>query len=438
MKSKFGMPIPAPTKVAASCVSVTERAEAIPVDLLADDATFAIGTFFADGTSQTLSLEATNFAQAHISAYQIRELVSPSTVFLTPPANAPFVDGPFSLSVAFSKEVTGLELSDFVVNNASTSNLVAIDASNYTLDITPSAQGSLSIQIPTGSVENVGDIATNSESNLLVLHDLAPGTFLSGTLDLSGRDTTGLGAGEGGGFFSSPKTFDSISDLSLDDIPWTDGTLSGTFDLNFVATSSLAGIRRGGKGGFGTADDASGGALVDSGEFLELGTFVASDLRGDLSELMIDNIQVLAVYLGNASTNDGATINGLVASGAPGGDTTEEMRNEILQSPLATIAGTGTGNGYSVNGIEISFMTSPRIEIVSCEVNDALGFDVTYSGLSTDTTYELRHSPDMLTPFTLVEGTAKTPGTSTDVFTDPSPTLPGKGFYQLFVSPLSE
>lgn len=179
-------------------------------------------------------------------------------------------------------------------------------------------------------------------------------THTSGLLDLSGRDTTLLGAGESNGYFASPKTFDSTTDFSLNDIAWSNGSQSGTFDLNFIVTSSQAGIRRGGKGAFGTADTATGSALIDSGASLTIDSLSLSDLTGDLVGQTAANLKIIAIYLGNENGTDAATINGASAVGAAGGTTTAAMRNDITPATSAIVLGTG-GDGYSLNGIDVSF-----------------------------------------------------------------------------------
>ncbi|MGJ8694689.1 MAG: sulfatase-like hydrolase/transferase [Verrucomicrobiaceae bacterium] len=61
---------------------------------------FAIGTFTADATTQTITLESPNFGQAHITAYQIREAFSgpppapvvPANLTISPGNNSVFLD----------------------------------------------------------------------------------------------------------------------------------------------------------------------------------------------------------------------------------------------------------------------------------------------------------------------------------------------------------
>ena len=355
-------------------------------------------------------------------------------VVLSNPSSGAVVTGPYTIGITFAEDVSGLAVTDFTVSNGVASNLVMTDAANYTLDITPDATGVVSVVLLADSVTNVdGELLGNPEA-LVQANSLPESTGVSGCLDLSPGSAL-LGAGESNGLFASPRTFDSVSDSSLNDIAWTDGVNSGTFDLSFVATSSLAQILRGFNGAFGTAEDEDSSALIDEGESITLGSLVASDLTGDLAGGSLNNIQLIGVYLGNETVGDGATINGVVAFGAAG-PTNELMRNAIEQSPTAIIVGTG-GDGFSVNGIEVSFDVELGlgVQVVSCEFNDSNGFDVTFSGLIVGTTYELHFSPDLESPFTPVANTTQEATSTQDTFTDVAPPLPGNGFYQLFVSP---
>lgn len=228
------------------------------------DGQFAIGTFTAVGTSQTLTLESPGFSNAHITGYQIRSVAG----------------GP-------------------------------------------------------------------------------PPAFVTPVLDLSGRDVLGLGGGESGGYFASPKSFGPTTDFSLNDVAYTQGGLSGTFDVTFSVTSTMNGIKRGGKGGFGTADSSGGSSLIDIGESISIDSLAISDLQGGLAGTSIVDPEIVAVYLGNETAGDGATINGVAATGAGGGNTIGDMRNDITPASSAVILGTGTGDGYSINGIAIQFGGSP-------------------------------------------------------------------------------
>lgn len=363
------------------------------------------------------------------------------TVVLSHPDSGAVVSGPYTIGITFSEDVSDLAITDFTVSNGTSSNLVTIDAANYTLDITPIATGVVSVILPAGSVVDTdGELQTNPEA-IVQSNNFPASTSTSGTLNLSAGPAQ-LGPEEPNAFFTSPIAFGAFSDgtfsdQSFNDIPWTDGVNSGTFDLSFEATSSLIGVRRGSNGAFGTADDATGSGLIDEGESLILDNFEVSDLTGALAGGAITNVQFIGIFLGNETIGDGATINGLDAFGAAGG-TNLQMRNAITQTSTATIIGTG-GDGFSINGIDVSFDVSlgdsAAIQIISCEFNDAGGFDVTANGLNSGTGYELRFSPDLVSPFTLVDGSQQVATASQMTFTDSAPPLPGSGFYQLFITP---
>ncbi|MFC1765559.1 LamG-like jellyroll fold domain-containing protein [Planctomycetota bacterium] len=58
------------------------------VDLTAGEAHYAIGTFTADGTTQTLSFDAQGFGNAHLTAYQIRTVAAKTVASNPQPVNA--------------------------------------------------------------------------------------------------------------------------------------------------------------------------------------------------------------------------------------------------------------------------------------------------------------------------------------------------------------
>ncbi|MCH6256333.1 Ig-like domain-containing protein [Puniceicoccaceae bacterium K14] len=66
---------------------------------------------------------------------------------------SPTTNGPFTVNVAFTTSVTGLELSDFDVTNGTASNLTG-SGSAYTIEVAPtlSAEGTVIIRLPANSV----------------------------------------------------------------------------------------------------------------------------------------------------------------------------------------------------------------------------------------------------------------------------------------------
>lgn len=172
----------------------------------------------------------------------------------------------------------------------------------------------------------------------------------TGLLNLSPGNT---GQWAGSTSVATPRTFDATTDPNfLNDIAWSSGSFSGTFDLSFIATTDGTTIVRGGRGAFGVDD-----SVMDIGDSITLGTWVASDFTGDLID--VNNIRINAVYLGNGSENpNGATINGVTVSNFDAaGATTAAGRNNITLASSALIANssTGTDPDFSINGIDITF-----------------------------------------------------------------------------------
>ncbi len=77
------------------------------------------------------------------------------------------IEGPVTININFNENVTGLSLSDFVVNNANISNLTG-SGSIYALTLTPTGAGNISIQLPQDAVLNAASYY-NVASNILYL-----------------------------------------------------------------------------------------------------------------------------------------------------------------------------------------------------------------------------------------------------------------------------
>lgn len=78
------------------------------------------------------------------------------------------VSQPFNITVAFSEAVTGFTVGDITSTNATVSNLSTSDNITYTVQITPVADGPVTVQVAAGGVENTAG-NTNTTSNTLTL-----------------------------------------------------------------------------------------------------------------------------------------------------------------------------------------------------------------------------------------------------------------------------
>jgi hypothetical protein len=90
-----------------------------------------------------------------------------------------FVTGPFSVSIAFSEGVSGLQLADLALTNATASNLNGAGKS-YTVDIAPDQNGMVSVNLPAAAVVD-GAGNANSASNTITreLDTSAPAVTLT-------------------------------------------------------------------------------------------------------------------------------------------------------------------------------------------------------------------------------------------------------------------
>lgn len=84
------------------------------------------------------------------------------------------VSAPFTVTITPSESITGLTLSDITVINGTASNLLGPDGSgNYTVVITPTT-GTVTVQIPTGSVTDGASNSNTTASNTLTINYSLP------------------------------------------------------------------------------------------------------------------------------------------------------------------------------------------------------------------------------------------------------------------------
>ncbi|MDN4163330.1 beta strand repeat-containing protein [Nocardioides abyssi] len=152
-----------------------------------------------------------NTASAVLS--RTADLTKP-TVTLSAPAGP--VNDTFTVDLAFSEDVSGLALGDLVVTNGTKADLDGSGRS-YTVRVTPSADGAVTIALPAGAVT---DIAGNGSTASAVL---------SRTADLT-KPTVTLTAPTGphNGTFTVGLAFsEDVDGLALGDLVVTNGTVAG-------------------------------------------------------------------------------------------------------------------------------------------------------------------------------------------------------------------
>jgi hypothetical protein len=146
---------------------------------------YVIGTFTADATTQTLFLDTVSsaagdsFANAHITAYQIRALAPPADPAVTLYGSGSTSAKTNRVFLTFSDEVTGLDPGDFVVANGSvtevrsagrtrskTDNSYQPSRHHYSALVTADAPGTVQVTLPAGAVTRLDDPGSrNTASN---------------------------------------------------------------------------------------------------------------------------------------------------------------------------------------------------------------------------------------------------------------------------------
>lgn len=131
------------------------------------------------------------------------------TVALSTASSDP-VSGAFSLTIAFSEDVTGFSLSDLTIANGTASNLTGSGA-EYTATITPSADGNVTVDIAAGAAEDAaGNLNLAATQFVIGTDGTAPTVALSTTSSnpVSGAFTLTIA-------FSEDVTGFTLSDLAV-------------------------------------------------------------------------------------------------------------------------------------------------------------------------------------------------------------------------------
>ena len=203
------------------------------------------------------------------------------------------VGADYTVNVDFSEDVTGLEVSDFSVTNGDVLS-VAGSGANYTVEVSPIAEGVVELSLPSDSVNaTVGGLG-NIESNILVTTFVLPApptVTLSATPGINDIFTVNVEFNE------------AVTGLELSDFNITNGMAS---DLDGTADSFTLEV----------VASALGSVEVT------LPAGVVTDINDDLVNLVSNTLTVVFDPANSALTN---------------------FLNADLNSPVSTVPGTTSG-----------------------------------------------------------------------------------------------
>ena len=124
----------------------------LAINLAADTASNAFGSVAATANSAVVNV-----------------IDPPPSVVISSALSSPTGVTPIPVTITFSEDVTGFDISDISgsVTNGNLSNFNAVSASVYSVDITPLADGAVTLQVPAASAQDIVLIPNdNTVSNL--------------------------------------------------------------------------------------------------------------------------------------------------------------------------------------------------------------------------------------------------------------------------------
>lgn len=308
-----------------------------------------------------------------------------------------------TLGISFNMEVTGMELTDFVVTNGSAANLVEVTAGlEYTVEITATAEGEVSVELPAASVSNA--IGNNNEAvSVSWDYDITEPTAVldHGTNDITNQPTVevtvqfsedieGLSASD---FTVTNGTADNLVEVTSGSVytveitATADGTVTvelpaasvtdiagndnsaGTTSWEYDGTAPVATLDAGVSGSTSEQTVTVSVSFSEDIEGLTVGDFTATN--GNVSNLT-------TVTEGTAYTVDlTATAGGLVSMELPAGSVTDEAGNENATASVSYTYDSGVGIEDITDNL-ISLYPNPVTDHLTIKLKQPSKITVTY------------------------------------------------------------
>ncbi len=147
-----------PTSVSDGISIVTGLSDTTYTDTSLSTGTYYYSIFAQDTTG--------NYSTAaHVSTTVVSNDTTPPHLTLTSSSNST-VNSIFSVTLSADEGIIGFSLTDISLTNATASNLVTLSSSSYTFDVTPLANGPLSLYIDSGTITDTSG-NPNDPSNTL-------------------------------------------------------------------------------------------------------------------------------------------------------------------------------------------------------------------------------------------------------------------------------
>jgi hypothetical protein len=132
---------------------------------------------FAHNFTNTMVYKVLSENEAVLTMYEVSVSLAlnnnPITVSISTSENSNTNSIPVSLDITFSKEVSGFDISDFVLENALLSSFSTSDSQNYTVDIIPLSQGEFSVQIPASISLDLNNNPNEISNKIVFTYDIS-------------------------------------------------------------------------------------------------------------------------------------------------------------------------------------------------------------------------------------------------------------------------
>jgi hypothetical protein len=178
------------------------------------------------GGNNTKSNAATDTLDVETLSVNISSVNAPSTSI-----------SPITVNIDFSRDITGFLITDIVVGNGTASNLKG-SGKSYTLDVTPTNDGTVTIDLPANVVDDVDDVSVkNPASNQLLIEYVTPIANATPSLVISNPSLTLASSTN----VTYNVSYSNAAEVSLTDAYITlnkEGTATATINVSNGTTDS--------------------------------------------------------------------------------------------------------------------------------------------------------------------------------------------------------
>ncbi len=201
-----------------------------------------------------VAVDASTNGNTAAAQFKITYDATSPTVVISSTASSPTKTSPIPVTITFSEDVTGFELGDITVGNGTAGNFAG-SGKSYTADITPSADGEVTVDIATNVAVDASTNGNTAAAQFKITYDAtAPTVAISSTASSPTRtspvpititfneDVTGfelgditVGNGVAGNLLGSGKTY------TADITPATDGEVTVDVAVNVALDAASNG-----------------------------------------------------------------------------------------------------------------------------------------------------------------------------------------------------